>query len=447
MKLKTKPYVEWFRDSSPYINAHRQKTFVLYLGGEVFTHSNFENIVSDIALLNSLGVRLVLVHGATPQIDSYLEKHNINCRYHNDARITDDDTQICVEDAVGRLRLQIEARLSMGLINSPMHGAEIKVISGNFIKAKPLGIHDGVDYLHSGELRSVDTITISKQLEDGAIILLSPIGYSLTGEIFNLCSMELATGVAIALSADKLIYFGSNRGVLNENEQVISELQPTDLHRLIEAHGSHEGSPNGSPNGLRADTVKQLRLADTACQAGVSRCHLISFAEDGALLEEMFTRDGSGTQVCMESYEQIRSATVEDVGGIIELIRPLEEKGILVRRSRELLETEVDRFTVIIRDGMIVGCTSLYPYNGKGELACLATHPDYRNSDRGELLLRSVERDAKELGLTELFVLTTQSAHWFKERGFVAGDLADLPAERKLLYNFQRNSSVFCKRL
>ena len=193
MNLETRHYVKWFRDSSPYINAHRRKTFILYLGGEVFTHRNFENIVSDIALLNSLGVRLVLVHGATPQIDSYLNKQNISCSYHNGIRITDDHTQICVEDAVGRLRLQIEARLSMGLINSPMHGADIRIISGNFVKAKPLGIHDGVDYLHSGELRTVDVDAIEKQLQDGAIVLLSPIGYSLTGEIFNLCSMELST--------------------------------------------------------------------------------------------------------------------------------------------------------------------------------------------------------------------------------------------------------------
>jgi|TARA_Y100000310_G_scaffold328621_1_gene397049 amino-acid N-acetyltransferase len=439
LDLKTKPYVEWFRDSSPYINAHRQKTFVLYLGGEVFAHHNFENIVSDIALLNSLGVRLVLVHGATPQIDSYLSKHSIDCQYHKDIRITDDETQICVEDAVGRLRLQIEARLSMGLVNSPMYGAEIKVVSGNLIRAKPLGIHDGVDYLHTGEMRSVDTATIRKQLEDGAIVLLSPIGYSLTGEIFNLSAMSLTTEIAVALTADKLILFGKHPGVLDDSGQVISELQPPDLHSLIEEQRT--------PKDLQADTIRQLQLANKACQAGVNRCHLISYIEDGAMLEEMFTRDGSGTQICMESYEQIRSATFEDVGGIIELIRPLEEKGILVRRSRELLEAEVDKFTVIIRDGMIVACASLYPYEGKGELACLATHPDYRDSDRGDLLLRSVERDAVARGLTELFVLTTQSAHWFKERGFVAGDLTDLPAERKLLYNFQRNSSVFNKRL
>jgi len=439
MNLETRHYVKWFRDSSPYINAHRQKTFVLYLGGEVFTHRNFENIVSDIALLNSLGVRLVLVHGATPQIDSYLKKQNINCLYHNDIRVTDDNTQICVEDAVGRLRLQIEARLSMGLINSPMHGAEIKLISGNFITAKPLGIHDGIDYLHTGELRTVDTAAINKQLEDGAIVLLSPIGYSLTGEIFNLCALDLTTGVAIELQSDKLIYFGSDPGVLDKDGQVISELQPTNLHGLITGQREAEGLP--------ADLIKRLELANRACQAGVNRCHLISFVEDGALLEELFTRDGSGTQVCMESYEQIRSATIEDVGGIIELIRPLEEKGILVRRSRELLETEVGRFTVIIRDGMVVGCAALYPYDNKGELACLATHPDYRNNDRGELLLQSVESDARELGLSELFVLTTQSAHWFKERGFVTGDPANLPDKRKLLYNYQRNSSVFHKEL
>ena len=184
-----------------------------------------------------------------------------------------------------------------------------------------------------------------------------------------------------------------------------------------------------------------------ACQNGVNRCHLISFSQDGALLEELFTRDGAGTQVCKESYEQIRPATIEDVAGIIELIRPLEEQGALVKRSRELLETEISCFNVIIRDGAVVGCAALYPFQKSGELACLATHPDYRNNERGELLLQAIEKQARKLGLNSLFVLTTQSVHWFQERGFEPGSPGELPVQKKSLYNYQRNSKVFSKPL
>ena len=173
-------HVKWFRDSAPYINAHRQKTFVIYLGGDALAHENFVNIVNDITLLNSLGVKLIIVHGAKPQIDDLLEKKKIKCRFHENLRITTPGVLSCVEDAVGRLRLAIEARLSMGLINSPMHGAEISVSSGNFVKAKPFGIRDGTDFEHTGEVRRIHAASIESQLQAGSIVLISPIGYSNT---------------------------------------------------------------------------------------------------------------------------------------------------------------------------------------------------------------------------------------------------------------------------
>jgi len=425
-------HVKWFRGSAPYINAHRNKTFVLYLGGDALAHDNFENIVSDIALLHSLGVRLVLVHGARPQIDRNLSERDIPCSFHADFRITDEQVLSCVQETIGKLRIQIEAKLSTGIINSPMHGAEILLSSGNFIKARPLGIRDGIDYQHTGEVRKVNIKAINQQLDDGALVLVSPLGYSPTGEIFNLSAVDLATRVATEIAAEKVVYFDSHQGVLNASGIVINEIQPSAI----------------STTSFRDNEIpRQLELAAHACQNGVNRCHLISFAQDGALLEELFTRDGAGTQVCKESYEQIRPATIEDVAGIIELIRPLEEQGALVKRSRELLETEVSCFNVIIRDGAVVGCAALYPFEKSGELACLATHPDYRNNERGELLLQAIEKQARELGLESLFVLTTQSIHWFQERGFEPGSPGELPVQKKSLYNYQRNSKVFSKPL
>ena len=175
----------------------------------------------------------------------------------------------------------------------------------------------------------------------------------------------------------------------------------------------------------------------------VERCHLISYKKDGALLEELFTRDGVGTQITRVSYEQIRNAASEDIPGILELIEPLEAEGTLVKRSRELIESEIDKFIVIERDGLIVSCAALYPFEDKGELACLATHPSYRNGNRGELLLKEIKKRARTSKMSAIFVLTTVTTHWFTERGFVEKDVQDLPHGRHSLYNYQRKSKYF----
>lgn len=181
-----------------------------------------------------------------------------------------------------------------------------------------------------------------------------------------------------------------------------------------------------------------------ACRSGVRRCHLISYQEDGALLQELFSRDGIGTQIVMESAEQIRRATINDIGGILELICPLEQQGILVRRSREQLEMEIDKFTIIQRDNTTIACAALYPFPEEkiGEMACVAVHPDYRSSSRGEVLLERIAAQAKQSGLSKLFVLTTRSIHWFQERGFTPVDIDLLPESKKQLYNYQRKSKV-----
>jgi amino-acid N-acetyltransferase len=426
-------HIKWFRDSSPYINAHRHKTFVLYVDGAALESENLPNIISDIALLSSLGVRLVLVHGAAPQIDRRLAGQAKSWESKDGKRITTPELLKDVIEAIGGVRAEIEAKLSMGLVNSPMHGADIAVTSGNFVKARPLGIVDGKDFHNTGSTRRVNSDAIHQQLNNGAVVLISPVGYSPSGEIYNLDSITLAADIAIALNADKLIFFSAQPGIMDTNGNVISELQAS----RSELHST----------GTSATDELLVSLTSMACQQGVNRCHIVSYINDGALLEELFTRDGSGTQIIKVSYEQVRIATADDVAGIIELIEPLEKSGILVKRSRELIESEIERFTVIERDGLIVSCGALYPFEAKGELACLATHPEYRDNDRGERLLASIEHRARELKLTSLFVLTTHSAHWFTERGFIEDSITELPDGRKSLYNYQRNSKFFEKRL
>jgi amino-acid N-acetyltransferase len=447
MNMDIKQYVNWFRHSTPYINAYRGKVFVILLPGEALAHENFWNIAHDLTLLNSLGVKLVLVYGARPQIDAallaaghkaeILEK--VTGHIHNTVRITDAPSLEVIKGVVGKLRIDIEATFSMGLINSPMHGADISIASGNFVMAKPFGIQDGIDFGFMGEVRKVEHEAIRKQLDNGNIVLMSSLGYSPTGEVFNLTVEDVACATAIALKADKLLIYGKQAGILDQDGERISKMSAEEALQLIKEKIARKGLD---------EELKNLELSVKACSATVKRSQVISYEDDGALLIELFTRDGIGTLITQEQYEQLRPATIKDVGGILELIEPLEAEGVLVHRSRERLEAEIEQFFVIEREGMIISCGALYPQDAQsGELACLATHPDYRNHNRAQAILEQVEKQARKLGLTKLFVLTTKSPHWFLERGFVASSVDELPEKKKSLYNYQRNSRIFVKQL
>lgn len=429
-------YVQWLRQASPYINTHRDKTFVVMLPGEGIEHSNFSNIIYDLVLLHSLGVRLVLVHGSRPQINAKIAQQQIIPDYHQNLRITDSQSLECVIEVVGRLRSIIEAKLSMDLASSPMQGARLRVTSGNFVTAKPIGVVEGIDYQHTGEIRRIDRKGIIRQLDERNIVLLSPLGYSPTGEIFNIACEDVAMITAIKLQADKLILYGAEKGIVSEENELIRELRP------------HEATFHMQ----RLDNTLQVELlnaAAEACRQGVQRSHIVSYTENGALLAELFSREGNGTLVAQEQFEIVREATIEDVGGLMELIRPLEEQGILVRRSREVLEREINQFTIVEREGMIIACAALYPIadSEAGELACLAVNPDYRHDGKGDELLTRIEWRARQQGIKTLFVLTTRTAHWFLERGFQPSSVERLPSARASLYNFQRNSKVFEKTL
>lgn len=436
IKERKTELVEGFRHSVPYINAHRGKTFVVMLGGEAIAHENFSSIVSDIGLLHSLGIRLVVVYGARPQIDASLAEHHCSSEFHKHIRITDGRTLELVKQVAGLLQLDITARLSMSLSNTPLQGAHINVVSGNFIIAQPLGVDAGIDYCHSGRIRRIDEEAIHRQLDAGSIVLLGPVAVSVTGESFNLTTEELATQLAIKLKAEKLIGFCSTQGVTDREGEIIAEMLPDEAQQRVQelqaAGDYHSGA------------VRFLRGAIKACRSGVNRSHIVSYQENGALLQELFSRDGIGTQIVMESAEQIRRATIHDIGGILALIRPLEEQGILVRRSREQLEIEIDKFTIIQRDNLTIACAALYPFVEEqiGEMACVAVHPDYRSSSRGEILLKRITSQARQMGLTRLFVLTTRSIHWFQERGFTPVEVEVLPSGKKQLYNYQRRSKI-----
>lgn len=431
-------FVAWFRSVAPYINAFRGKTFVIAFGGEVVADGKFVELTHDFNLLAALGIRLVLVHGARPQIEQHLAKHKLKDIYHHGIRLTDAETMQCVKEAVGRVRVEIEALLSMGLANSPMANANIRVAGGNFITAQPIGVINGVDMQHAGSVRKVDVAALNDRMEFGEVVLLSPLGYSPTGEVFNLTLEDVATATAIALDADKLVFLMDTDGVTDGKGKLIKELTIAEAHAVL-----------GEQRKLPDDVSLFLPCAVRACEAGVARTHLISRHIDGALLQELFSDDGIGTMVVESTLNTLRAATIEDVGGILQLLRPLEEEGILVRRSRELLEQEIARFQVLEHDHRIIGCAALYPFphEAAAELACLAVDPAYRDRGYGEAILVHMSNLAKAQGMKKLFVLTTRTAHWFIERDFKEADVSQLPKEKKALYNYQRRSKVFVKNL
>ena len=423
-------HIKWFRDSSPYIDAHRGKTFVICLTGDALGSENLPKVISDCALLHSLGVRLVMVFNGDRAISAAIEASGSSWKLAGHTRITTPEQIETVTRVLGGQAHALAAAFAASSPDSPGQAKrELLTSGGSFIKARPIGILDGMDHENSGAVRSVQTDAIVSQLHQGAVLLMPPVGYSPSGEIFYLDAGQVACETACALKADKLIFLTDQPGLVDEAGELISEL---DL---------------SNPEAAVSDADSLLPLCERACRQGVGRCHLLSYLMDGALLEELYTRDGCGTQVVGHSYEQIRTATPDDVPGILRLISPLEEAGILVKRSRELLESEIDRFLVIERDGLLISCAALYPYEGQGELACLVTHPDYRNSDRGDRLLERIEKQARMAGLSSLFVLTTQTAHWFLERGFTESTRDRLPQARQALYNDQRGSTILLKPL
>ncbi|MCL2919970.1 amino-acid N-acetyltransferase [Shewanella litorisediminis] len=434
--MRTTELVDGFRHSAPYVNAHRGKTFVVMLGGEAMVQPQFRAIINDVALLHSLGIRIVLVYGARPQIDAALEQHGIAPAYHNGVRITDEDTLKVIKQVAGALQFDITARLSMSLSNTPMQGTQLNVVSGNFVIAQPLGVEDGVDFCLSGRVRRIDVSGLKHQLDSRGIVLMGPIAASVTGESFNLTAEEVATQVAVKLKADKMIGFSSQNGILDRDGEVIAELMPNDAQKIFSK--MQEGGQ------ACVGTLAFLKASIDACRSGVPRCHLVSYLEDGALLQELFSRDGIGTQIVTESAERLRRASIADIGGILNLIRPMEEQGILVRRSREQLEMEIEQFMVIERDGLVIGCAALYPFeeDNAGEFACLVVHPDYRDADRGSLLLKNIISQARVRGYARLFALTTRSIHWFLEHGFELVEVEALPTKKKQLYNYQRRSKI-----
>ncbi|GAB6050914.1 amino-acid N-acetyltransferase [Hydrogenophilus islandicus] len=432
-------FVAWLRHSAPYIHAFGGKTFVVAFDGEVAQGERMQRLAYDCNLLAALGIRLVLVHGARPQIDAEMARRGLTPIFHRGQRVTDAEALECVKAAQMVTRLEIEAKLSQGLPNTPMAGSFMRVTGGNYLVARPLGVIDGVDYLYTGAVRKVIAEEIEADLEQENVVLISPIAASPSGEIFNLTMEEVAAEVAVALHAEKLIFLCDAEGIPAEEGGIEASLTVTEAQQRFDRLSEQ----------LSEDLKSYLPFAIDAVRRGVRRAHLISRELDGAILLECFTHSGVGTMITRNPVFRFRDATSEDVPALIALIAPMEADGTLVRRNRELLEQEIGRFILVEHDGVVVGSAALYPFSEEkaGELACLAVAPEYRRAGIGEELLHRIEARARAAGLEKLYVLTTRTAHWFLERGFVEVGVDHLPKQKRELYNYQRRSKVFVKTL
>ena len=430
-------FVDWLRSVAPYIHAFRGMTFVVAFPGELVTAGALPVLAHDLSLLHALGIKVVIVHGSRPQVAEQLALRNVEGRFHQGLRITDSAALECAKEAAGELRLDIEAAFSQGLPNTPMAHSAIRIISGNFVTARPLGVIDGVDLELTGVTRKIAAETIHPILATGSLVLLSPLGFSPTGEVFNLSMEDVAVAAASALRADKLIFITETAMMQDAAGVEIRELS------------SHQAEAVMQAGFLPPDIAFYLQHAIKACTSGVARAHIVPFAMDGSALLELFTHDGVGTMIAYENLESLRLATIEDVGGIIKLIEPLEADGTLVKRGRELIEREIGYFSVIDHDGVIFGCAALYPFQAEkmAEMACLTVNPDVQAQGDGERILKHMENRARAAGFTKLFVLTTRTAHWFLKRGFVHASVDTLPKDRRHMYNWQRKSQVLIKTL
>jgi amino-acid N-acetyltransferase len=440
-------FVPWFRSVAPYIHMHRGKTFVVAISGEAIEAGKLPSLVQDLAMIQSMGVKVVLVHGFRPQVNEQLQAKGHVPQYSHGMRITDSVALDCAQEAAGQLRYEIEAAFSQGLPNTPMAGATVRVISGNFITAKPVGIVDGVDFQHSGMVRKVDVSGISQILNLDAMVLLSPFGFSPTGEAFNLTMEEVATSVAIALHADKLIFVTEVPGIRVRPHEPESEDNPIDTEMPLDvAEALLAKEPSATQP---TDIGFYLQHCVKACKAGVERSHILPFAVDGVLLLEIYVHDGIGTMVVDERLESLREATSDDLGGVLQLIEPFEQDGTLVRRERTEMERDIGNYSVIEHDGVIFGCAALYAYPEKrtGEMAALTVSPSSQGQGDGEKILRRIEQRARAQGLDSIFVLTTRTMHWFLKRGFVQSPIDWLPEARQRKYNVDRKSVVLVKKL
>mmetsp|Transcript_22473 Transcript_22473/g.36347 ORF Transcript_22473/g.36347 Transcript_22473/m.36347 type:complete len:659 (+) Transcript_22473:108-2084(+) len=449
MKTQTGRFADMFRGAAPYIRRHRTSTMVLHIPGALMGTHVLDAIASDAALLALLGIRLAVVVGARPQIDRRLRERGLTPRYHGAFRVTDAQALEVVKEAAGAARIEVESRLARSMEGGGGGAdARVQVVGGNFYTAQPFGVVGGVDFGFSGKVRRVETQAIEARLAMGDVVVLTSVGYSASGETFNVNSEKLAAAVAGSLKASKAIFLTEGQQLVDRRTGgLLQSLRLKDATAFVEARARPAGySEIGA--GEEDEDYSLVAAARGACEAlrgGATRAHLVA-PHPGALVQELYTRDGAGTLIAKDLYDDIRPATPGDIPAIVGIIRPLEEAGFLVPRSEQQIEESLHHYYVFAREDGPVAVATLAPYDGThAEIGCFAVAPRYRQAGRGDAMLNYLERLASNLGIATLFCLSTQTMQWFEERGFRPASPEALPPSRYATYNWQRAARVYVK--
>jgi amino-acid N-acetyltransferase len=414
-----------------YIPQFREKTFILAVDGAIVTDENFATLLLDVAVLRSLNIRVVLVHGASEQIKALAKEQNVKASDLDGGGITDANTLKLALTAANRLTHEILEGLSAN---------DLRAASTNVVIAHPVGIIQGVDHLFTGKVERVDIGLLQTLLAQDVIPVIPPLGFDGDGKTYRVNSDGVAVAVAEALKAVKLIFITSQDGLIH-NGKLIRQTLVADLEKLLQ-----QGSLGFAP-----EMLSKAQHAAAACRAGVPRVHIINGKVDEGLLAEVFSNDGIGTLVYANEYQQIRPAKKKDVRAIQLLTKAAVESDELVKRTRAMIEKSLGDYYIFEIDKNPVACVALhvYPEQKKGELACLYVNPSYENQGIGRKLIQFVENKAREMGLNELITLSTQAFTYFQSKGgFAEGTPDDLPPARAKIYEQSgRNSKVLVKKL
>ena len=414
-----------------YIPQFREKTFILAIDGAIVTDENFATLLLDVAVLRSLNIRVVLVHGASAQIRMFAEEKNVVPSNLDGSGVTDAATLKLALTAANRLTHEILEGLSAN---------DLRAASTNAIIAHPMGIIQGVDHLFTGKVERVDTELLQSLLAQGVVPVIPPLGFDGDGKTYRVNSDGVALAVAEALKAIKLIFITTQDGILVQG-RVIRQMPVADLESVLALQ----------KNDIAPEQVSKAQHAVAACKAGVPRVHIINGRVDEGLLAEVFSNEGIGTLIYANDYQQIRRAMKKDVRAIQLLTKAAVESEELVKRTRAAIEKNLGDYFIFEIDKNPVACVALhvYPEQNKGELACLYVNPSYENQGIGRKLIQFVENKAKELNLAELLTLSTQAFTYFQSKGgFAEGTPDDLPPARREKYEQSgRNSKVLVKKL
>lgn len=474
-------FVNMFRGSANYIANHRNTIIVYHIPGELLSWEGFEDLMDDIALTWLLGMKPVIVVGCRKQIDQRFEESDDEDEKHSElspdgrsviqgpdsvhteasVRITDIDTLRIVKEEAGFVRFEVERLLGRSLHR---HGIvderairDGNVVSGNFYSAQPYGVIDGIDFKFTGFPRKVETEKIKQVLDAHDVVLLTSLGASPSGEMFNVSTEHLASFVAGSLGASKVVFFTTygSAFIETDNKKLVQNLRVSDARNVLKYNhvtvNNAKGFSSFEHNSHMSEETKEafvkLGWCVSSLERGVKRAHIIS-PINGALLQELYTRDGGGTLISRDIYEGIRVADVQDVQGIFELIEPLVEAGTLVPRPMNVLERDIKSYFVFTRDNLIVACAQMKLFeDGFSEIGCLVVRKEYRTQGRGDAMLGYLERLSVQVGCSKVFVLSTQTMEWFVERGFKRATVSDLPPSRQEIYNHKRKSKIYMKKI